>query len=133
VDDYTAWVTGYSAEANRAGIEAVIDRALDWERRSGATFEGDKTAIVHFTRTASRSSSIPFMIKGKTVEPKERAKILGVVMDSQLRFKEHIVNAATKGLTAAMALRRLKMISPRTARQLFMATVAPVADYASSV
>ena len=54
-------------------------------------------------------------------------------MDSQLRFKKHIANAATKGLTAAMALRRLKMISPRTARQLFKATVAPVADYASNV
>ncbi|EED11531.1 hypothetical protein TSTA_008270 [Talaromyces stipitatus ATCC 10500] len=73
------------------------------------------------------------MIKGETVEPKESAKILGVVMDLQLNFKEHIANAATKGLVAAMALRRLKMISPRTARQLFKATVAPGADYASSV
>lgn len=54
-------------------------------------------------------------------------------MDSQLRFKKHIANAATKGLTAAMALRRLKMTSPRTARQLFRATVAPVVDYASSI
>jgi len=36
-------------------------------------------------------------------------------------------------LEAAMALRRLKMVSPRTARQLFGATVAPVVDYASSV
>ncbi|KAL3708693.1 hypothetical protein TMatcc_006677 [Talaromyces marneffei ATCC 18224] len=113
VDDYTAWVSGLSAEANRASIQAIIDRALDWERRSGATFECDKTAIVHFTRTASRSSSIPFLIKGEIVEPKESAKILGIVMDSQLRFKEHIANAATKGLTAAMALRRLKMTSPR--------------------
>uniref|UniRef100_A0A093UTM5 RNA-directed DNA polymerase from mobile element jockey n=1 Tax=Talaromyces marneffei PM1 TaxID=1077442 RepID=A0A093UTM5_TALMA len=114
VDDYTAWVSGPSAEANRASIQAIIDRALDWERRSGATFECDKTAIVHFTRTASRSSSIPFLIKGEIVELKESAKILGIVMDSQLRFKEHIANAATKGLTAAMALRRLKMTSLRS-------------------
>ena len=49
VDDYTAWVIGYSAEANRASIDAVIDTAIDWERCSGATFEGDKIAIVHFT------------------------------------------------------------------------------------
>ena len=133
VDDYTAWVTGHSAEANRAGIEAVINRALDWGKRSGATFEGEKTAIVHFTRNTDRSSSTPFTIKGERVEPKDSAKILGVVMDCQLHFKEHIANATTKGLTAAMVLRRLKMISPWTARQLFMATVAPVADYASNV
>jgi hypothetical protein len=29
VDDYTAWVRSPSAEANRAGIQAIIDRALD--------------------------------------------------------------------------------------------------------
>lgn len=133
VDDYTAWVTGASAEANHSNIQATIDRALDWERRSGATFEHDKTAIVHFTRTASRSSSRPFMIDGKPIQPKDSAKILGVVMDSRLRFKEHIANAATKGLIAAIALRRLRMVSPQIARQLFRATVAPVVDYASSV
>ena len=31
VDDYSAWVTGESAEANRPGIEAIIEQALDWE------------------------------------------------------------------------------------------------------
>ena len=27
MDDYTAWVTGPSAEANRVGIQAIIDNA----------------------------------------------------------------------------------------------------------
>jgi hypothetical protein len=27
IDDYSAWVTGPTAEANRVGIQAVIDRA----------------------------------------------------------------------------------------------------------
>ena len=133
VDDYTAWVTGPSAEANRAGIQAVIDRALDWERRSGAQFEGDKTAIVHFTRNRDRSSESPFTIKGDIVKPTENAKILGVVMDCELRYKQHMARTAAKGLAAALARRRLKMLSPRTARQLFVATVAPVMDYAANV
>lgn len=48
VDDFTAWVTGPTAQSNREGIEAFIDEALKWERRSGATFKADKTAIIHF-------------------------------------------------------------------------------------
>ena len=32
VDDYTAWVTGPTAEANREGIQAIIDEALNWEK-----------------------------------------------------------------------------------------------------
>ncbi|EAQ83089.1 hypothetical protein CHGG_10907 [Chaetomium globosum CBS 148.51] len=104
VDDYTAWVTGPSAESNRTGIQAIIDKALDWEKRSG-----------------------------EVVKPKESAKILGVVMDRELRYKQHIARTAAKGLAAAMALKRLKMLSPRTAGQLFVATVAPVMDYAANV
>ncbi|XP_044715289.1 reverse transcriptase (RNA-dependent DNA polymerase) domain-containing protein [Hirsutella rhossiliensis] len=96
VDDYSAWVTGPTAEANREGIQAIIDDALEWEARSGATFETEKTTIVHFTR----------------------ATILGVIMDNELRFQQHMVKAAAKGLSAAMGLRRLKMLSPRVSRQL---------------
>ena len=96
-------------------------------------FEGEKTILVHFTRCANRTNTTPFTIKGKTVTPSKEAKILGVVMDTELRYKQHIANAATKGLLAAMALRRLRMISPSAARQLFGTTVAPVVDYASNV
>jgi hypothetical protein len=101
--------------------------------RSGATFEGEKTTLVHFTRCPNRSSTTLITIKGEVVTPKETAKILGVTMDSKLRYKQHIASAATKGLLAAMALKRLRMVSSSTARQLFESTVAPVVDYASNV
>ncbi|KAJ0132998.1 C2H2 type master regulator of conidiophore development brlA [Fusarium oxysporum f. sp. albedinis] len=132
-DEYSAWVTEPTAELNRDGVQAIIDRALAWERRSGATFECDKTTVVHFTRVTERTSHRPFMIKGEEVKPKQEAKILGVVMDTKLRFREHMARAATKCLSAAMCLRRLKMLPPLTARQLFVATVAPAMDYASVV
>ena len=60
-------------------------------------------------------------------------KILGVLMDTKLKYKEHIARAASKGLEAVMELRRLRGLSPATARQLFTSTVAPVVDYASNV
>lgn len=73
------------------------------------------------------------MIKGQTVQPKDHVKILGVVMDTRLKYREHIARAGAKGLEAVLELRRLKGLSPATARQLFTATVAPVVDYAASV
>lgn len=133
IDDYTAWVTGPSAQANREGIQAIIDRALNWERRSGATFEAEKTAIIHFSRTAARVDRSPFTIKGETVVPKDEVKVLGVLMDTRLQYKQHIARAATKGLEAAMQLKRLSGLSPSAARHLFIANVAPAMDYASSV
>jgi len=57
VDDYTAWVTGPSAEANIEGIQRIISKATAWERRSGATFEGEKTVMIHFTRNGARTAA----------------------------------------------------------------------------
>lgn len=125
--------SGPTAQSNRQGIETIVNEALDWERRSGATFEAEKTAIIHFAPKAHKSDSGPFTIKGETVEPSHHVNILGVIMDTRLKYKEHIARAASKGLEAAMELRRLRGLSPATARQLFTSTVAPVVDYASNV
>jgi Reverse transcriptase (RNA-dependent DNA polymerase) len=133
VDDFTAWVTGPTAQSNRAGIETIINDALDWERRSGATFEAEKTAIIHFTRKLYKSESEPFIIKGQEVHPRNHVKILGMIMDAKIKYKEHIARASSKGLEAALELKRLRGLSPATARQLFTSTVVPVVDYASNV
>jgi ribonuclease HI/exonuclease III len=133
VDDFTAWVTGPTAQSNREGIESIIASALEWENRSGATFEPEKTAIIHFTRKSYKTDDQPFIIKGQAVQPKESVKILGVIMDAKLKYREHMARAASKGLEAVIELRRLKGLSPATARQLFTATVTPVVDYASNV
>ncbi|KAJ5152544.1 hypothetical protein N7492_009824 [Penicillium capsulatum] len=133
VDDFTAWVTGPTAQSNREGIEAIINDALDWERRSGSTFEADKTATIHFAPKTRKSDHEPFTIKGQTVVPQDHVKILGLLMDTRLKYKEHIARAASKGLEAAMELRRLRGLTPASARQLFTSTVAPVVDYASNV
>jgi hypothetical protein len=114
-------------------LSTAIRDALEWERRSGATFEAEKTAVIHFTRKAYKSSSQPFVIKGQSVSPKDHVKILGVVMDTRLKYHEHIARAAAKGLEAALELRKLRGLSPTVARQLFTATVAPTVDYASNV
>ncbi|PWI64281.1 hypothetical protein PCL_11313 [Purpureocillium lilacinum] len=123
VDDYSAWVAGKSAAANRAVIEAVIDRALAWARRSGATFESSKTAVIHFTRTAGRGSQSSFVVNEQTVQPKDTAKVLGVVLDAELRYKQHIAEAAAKGLSVAMQLKRLRGLWAR-----FSVTLGPRED-----
>ncbi|KJZ68825.1 hypothetical protein HIM_11785 [Hirsutella minnesotensis 3608] len=112
VDDYSAWVTGPTAESKREGIQSIVD-AISWEKRSGATFEADKTSVIHFTRIAERDTDESLTVKGKEIKPKKSIKLLGVVMDKALRFKEHIARAAAKGLAPAM--------------------LAPTMDYASNM
>src|SRR6195952_3778201 len=114
-------------------LNAIVQRATEWETRSGASFEGDKTAFIHFTRNSRQSADEPESVEGGEVRPTSSVKILGLTMDGRLRYQEHAARAATRDLRAAMALKRLRGLSPSVTRKLFNATVAPVADYASSV
>jgi hypothetical protein len=77
VDDYTAWVTGATAASNRQGIQAIVNEATQWERRSGATFEEEKTTFTHFTRTPSRSNDCSITVKNQQISPASSTKILG--------------------------------------------------------
>ena len=115
IDDYSAWVVGRSAEENISGIREIVDHALGWELRSGATFEGEKTALVQFTRNSRLQSSKSISIKGIEVSPCKEAKILGVLMDSELRYKNHIKKVSGKGLKAALALKRMRALTPSAA------------------
>ena len=134
VDDYPAWVVGKTAAENIDRLQAIVQRATEWESRSGASFEGDKTAFIHFTRNNTRQSADePITVKGGEIRPTPSVKILGLVMDTRLRYQKHAARAATKGLQATMALKRLRGLSPSVTRKLFNATVATVVDYASSV
>ena len=84
MDNYIAWVVGRSAESNLLGIREVVNHTLAWERRSGATFKGEKTALVHFTRNAKKQSTTPINIKGVDVAPRGKTKVLGVILDLAL-------------------------------------------------
>jgi hypothetical protein len=101
-------VTGPSAQSNRNGIEATINKALDWEKRSGATFEAEKTAIIHFAPKAHKSDLGLFTIKGETVKPRDYINIFSVIIYTILKYKEYIARVASKGLDLAIELRRLR-------------------------
>lgn len=60
-------------------------------------YESNRSSIIYFTRKSYKSNREPFIIKGQTVEPKNQVKILSVVMDTGLKYKEHIARAASKG------------------------------------
>jgi hypothetical protein len=135
VDDFNAWVVGPSGRSNVERLQAdIVPRAEAWESSSGATFAPEKTALIHFTRTMRRAQDAgALQVRGVQVEASSQVKILGVIMDQQLRYHLHAARTAKRGLRAVHALRRLRGLRPNTARQLYTSMVTPVVDYASVV
>lgn len=68
VDNYTAWVTGFSAEANIKGIQRIISKATAWEQKSSVTFEREKIILIHFTRNDTCLSNTTVNIKRQKVQ-----------------------------------------------------------------
>ena len=136
VDDYTAWVVGNSAEENTTKLqEAVIPRVVDWECKSGATFEAEKTQFIHFTRNRRNAQRpfLPLQMNDADIAPRATVKVLGVYLDEHLRMNEHIQRAAQRAKVQAMALSTLRGLRLAAMRQLYTSTVASKLDYAAPV
>lgn len=119
VDDYTALVIGKSAANNTRIIEEELLPTLEsWERESGAVFEALKTAFVHFTRNRGlgRDDDTPLRFKEDLIQPSGAVKLLGAVLDQELRFKLHVSKAAKRAYLAALALKRLRGLRPSSVR-----------------
>ncbi len=109
-----------------------------WARQSAAVFNPQKTVLVHFTRNETKlleADKAPTHIQfgQETIKAQAEVKILGVVLDQRLSYKQHIAQAVKRGIKAALALKRLKNLRPEIPRQLFVSTIAPVVDYASPI
>ena len=69
------------------------------------------TSLIHFTYSDPKVDRLPAVVKGQAVYPKDHVKILGVILDYKLKYRQHVAYAASKGLEAAMELKRPNSLS----------------------
>jgi hypothetical protein len=72
-------------------------------------------------------------MNGNTITPSTTAKLLGVIFDHELRWKEHVQQVVKRATKVNITLRGLRQLRPEQMRQLYKACVAPVIEYASTV
>ena len=73
------------------------------------------------------------VIKDRRIRDSQQVKILGDVLDSELRYSSHIARACKRGINAVLALKRLKNLRPKAIGQLYTSTMALIVDYASVI
>ena len=101
-------------------------------------FHPKKTVPVYFTRNKTKlleedRASIYIQFSQEKVRAQLEVKILGVVLDQRLNYRQHIAQATKRGIKSALALKRLRNLKREVTRQLFVSTVAPVVNYASQI
>lgn len=77
------------------------------------------------------------IIRGNVIRPSPTHKFLGVILDQELRWKEHVAYAIVKGTAYALQLRRLSSTASgmpmKLAHQLYQAVAIPKMLYAADV
>ena len=72
-------------------------------------------------------------MNGKVIQSSCTAKLLRVVFDQEMRWKEHVQQAVRRATKVNVALSGVRHLRPEQTRQLYQACVAPVVNYASTV
>ncbi|KAI3051528.1 hypothetical protein CBS147353_11591 [Aspergillus niger] len=71
-------------------------------------------------------------MNGQVIKPADTTKLLEVIFDKELRWKEHIQRAVQRASKINIALSGLRHLRPEQIHQLYQACVIPVLDYAST-
>jgi len=134
IDDYFRWKAGKSAEENLKKLqEEDIPRIEAWAKRTGSSFAAEKTELIHLTRRKKDLGKGEITMNGKVVKAAAKAKLLGVVFDQEMRWKQHVQQVVKRATKVALSMGGLRNLRPTQMTQLYQACVVPQLDYASTV
>ncbi len=110
---------------------------MAWARKSGAAFAPDKYQLIHLTRRRKANVSACVNIQGFNGKPVPVLRVLGVWVDSKLRWTQHIAQAAQKGLERFSALTRIAGstwgLTFNKTRLLFNATIRAAISHGAPI
>ena len=107
-DDTNILTYSTSTEANCRTLEGVHMQCLRWAARHGMKFAPAKYELIHFTRSRTKFNlEASAYFGGTEKQPAAEARVLGVWLDTKLRWTAHTKKAIQKGTTQAGALTRI--------------------------
>ena len=129
-DDVNILTYGRSTETNCRTLEAAHSRCLEWAKRHGMSFAPKKYELIHFTRSHTKFNLQAGIDFGHgPVSPSPDVRILGVWLDTKLRWAAHIREIQKKAASQQCALTRIASstwgASFARARQIYMAVIRP--------
>ena len=73
---------------NCTNLELAHEQCLDWARTHGMQFAPNKYTLTHFTRCRRYNLQAPVRLQGVVVKPEPVVRILGLQLDTKLRWKD---------------------------------------------
>ena len=133
VDDLAIYFTcSYAPTAERL-LQRSVNQISRWASRSGFTLAPEKTLGCIFYRGRQNPPPPNVVVSGQEIEFKASVKFLGMILDSKLKWQEHIESLRTRCLLAMNVLKATAHLSwggdRCTLLRLYRALIRSKIDY----
>ena len=138
-DDSQFLVTGKSIEEVKTKLEKIIKKAEDWYKANSLMSNPSKTEVMIFSQNKNKKEKMPSITvyeNGQEIELKisETLKILGVHIDKNMTWNEHVTKLRHKTNGIVRHLHRVNQLLPMKVKlQLYDSLVASHLNYADII
>ena len=130
-DDFTLYCAKKSPhEAGRA-VSDTLGNVADALQMKGQSLSPEKTVAMFINRSTTVIPAVT--CNGTPIKTVTQARLLGVIVDDQLSWREHVNHLHIKIARKIGALRRSsRQLTPTARRQFFISVIQPDFEYAAS-
>jgi hypothetical protein len=118
-----------STAENCMSLELGYDKCLAWARTHGMQFSASKYTLVHFAQKGNFNRAATVQIGTTTMALSLTIQILGLQLDSELRWKAQVQSVSQRIKTQMHALTRTTAstwgATMTKARQIYLAMICP--------
>jgi hypothetical protein len=136
-DDINLLAYGPSTQLNCQALQLAHEKCLQWANTHGMKFAPDKYTLTHFTKRRTFDTTTPVQIGSTEIYPSPTTKVLGLLLDSKLNWKQQMQAIKKKMTTQIYALTRTTAstygITLSMARQVYTAVIRPAIGYGSPI
>lgn len=146
IDDLAITADGKTTAVTVRKLKRIAAKCEDWARKHASVFAVDKWELLHFAHKRDKKKAgdltLPLELPQPnggtiTITPKAKARYLGVILDPDLNWSEHIKHIEEKTIKSIAALQAISGSTWGVTRadmlKLYKSIVVPRILFASSV
>lgn len=136
VDDIFLYMSHSNLKYIEQTLQTVLNSLVPWSKTNGSKFSEPKTKLIIFSKRKFKHK-INLNFNGTNLQECNEIKLLGMIMDFRLKWKNHISYTKTRAIKATNILKILNNrnngISRQVALRLYKSYVRPIIEYGAPV
>ena len=133
VDDSTLATPINTKQPDYSPLQTTLDNLLTWTEENKVTINHNKTVVMHFCTSAQPLAQPQLSVGVHPLQVVKHFKLLGITLDDQLNWKQHVNNIIRTASFKLYMLRRLRSLGTpgKELGEVYKIFILPTLTYGS--